>query len=220
MTLIKQSGSALTGMIGGIVLVNFNGGTYMRRAPQRQKKDSWTPQQLLHRQRFSMVNKFCGQFKSSLIPQIWNAATFSKVQNFGKVQITNMMSGYALFLKSNMPAFAPDGSVADVKKLRLSTGSLTLPQGIEAHRSAVGTSTIQVSWDYDGHIGGKNLKQELMLISAGDGLYSEITATGILKGYLNGSFELPELPKAATHIYLFFTSQDRRDYSESVCFEI
>ena len=208
MTLIKQqSGSALTGMIGGIVLVQFNGGTYMRRAPQRQKKDSWTPQQLLHRQRFSMVNKFCKQFKSTVIPQIWNDAAVK-------------MSGYALFLKSNMPAFAPDGSVADAKKLRLSTGNLTLPQGIEAHRPAVESNTIQVSWYYDGHIGGKNLKEELMLISAVDGFYSEITATGILKGTLNGSFELPETPRPATHIYLFFTSQDRRDYSESVCFEI
>ena len=212
-------GLALSGKLEEIVFVQFNGGTYTRSAPKRTK-DSRTPQMLLTQKRFGLIVKFCGQFKSSVIPQIWNWATsFSKVQNSGKAELPKM-SGYALFLKSNMPAFAKDGSLEDPKKLRFSTGSLTLAQGIEAHRSSVESSTIHVSWDYDGHIGGKNLKHELMYISAGDGLYSEITATGILKGTLNGSFELPETPRPATHIYLFFTSQDRRDYSESVCFEI
>ena len=82
------------------------------------------------------------------------------------------------------------------------------------------SSTIHVSWLKDAHLGGKNLKDELMFISATDGLYSEITATGLLRGNLTGSFELPEIAKTATYIYLFFTSQDRRNYSESICFEI
>ena len=83
MTIIRQgTGSPLTGMVGGIVIVQFNGKTYLRKAPQRQK-DSWTPGQLLHRQRFSKVNGFCNQFKYSIIPRIWNDAAIR-------------MSGYAL----------------------------------------------------------------------------------------------------------------------------
>ena len=214
-------GLALSGKVDQLVFVQFNGGTYTRNAPKRNK-DSWTPNMLAHQQRFGKVVKFCGQFKSSVIPQIWNDATSSKVSNFGRVGKVGLpkMSGYALFLKTNMPAFAKDGSIPDLKKIQLSTGKLTLPQGIGAHRIADETATIHTSWLEDAHLGGKSLKDELMFISAGDGLYSEITATGILRGNLNGSFELPEIPKGATHIYLFFTSQDRRNYSESSCFEI
>ena len=214
-------GLALSGKVEEMVFVQFNGGTYTRSTPKRTK-DSWTPNMLAHQQRFAKVVQFCGQFKSSVIPQIWNDATSSKVSNFGRVGKVGLpkMSGYALFLKTNMPAFAKDGSIPDPKKIKFSTGKLTLPQGIEAHRMTLESNTIQVSWLKDAHLGGKSMRDELMFMSAADGLYSEIAATGILRGNLTGSFELPEMLNTATHIYLFFTSQDRRNYSESICLEI
>ena len=199
-------GLNLSGKIEGLVYVQFNGGTYTRRAPQR-KKDSSTPRMLLNQQRFREVNSFCGQFKYSVIPQIWNGAA-------------EKMNGYAFFMKSNMAAFAPDGSLGDAKKLRFSTGKLTMPQGVEAGRPELGGSVIEVSAPKELHVGGVHLKDELMVISAAGGQYSDITATGILRGNLNGSFELPQQPVGATHIYLFFGSLDHRDYSESICFEI
>lgn len=207
MTIIRQgTGSSLTGMVGAIVIVQFNGKTYMRRAPQRPL-NSWTPGQLLHRQRFSKINRFCKQFRYSLIPRIWNDAAVR-------------MSGYALFLKTNTPAFSPDGSVTDPKRIRLSTGKLTWPEGFQVQRMAVDSSIIQVSWQKDPHLGGNSLKDQLMVIMAADGQYSEITGTGIVRMALGGTFELPELPQAATYIYLLFASKDGRNYSESVCFEV
>ena len=134
------------------------------------------------------------------------------------------MSGYALFLKSNMPAFAPDGSLANPKLIRFSTGKLTMPQGLMAGRAEAEGNIIEASWPKELHVGGIHLRDELMVISAADGQYSEITATGLLREQLNGSFELPALPLPQAPgpqlIYLFFGSKDRRDYSESVCFEV
>jgi len=198
--------SMLSGKADGLVYVQFSGGAYTRKVPQRNK-DSWTPRMLLNLQRFKEVNSFCGQFKYSVIPQIWNGAA-------------EKMSGYAFFLKSNMPAFAPDGSLGDAKKLRFSTGKLSWPEGFEAHRSELDTNKIEVKWPKYLNVGGVHLKDELIIISAADGQYSDITATGIRREALNGSFELPALPIAAKHIYLFFGSIDHRDYSESVCFEL
>src|SRR5665647_2401555 len=125
--------SALSGKADGLVYVQFNGGTYTRNIPHR-KKDTWTPGMLLNEQRFKQVNSFCGQFKYTVIPQIWKGAA-------------QRMSGYALFLKSNMPAFAPDGSLADPKLIRLSTGKLNLPPGIIAGRPEAEGSIIEVSWE-------------------------------------------------------------------------
>lgn len=196
----------LSGKADGLVYVQFNGGTYTRKVARRTK-DSWTPRMLLNLQRFKEVNSFCGQFKYSVIPQIWNGAA-------------EKMSGYAFFMKSNMAAFAPDGSLGDAKKLRFSTGKLLWPEGFEAHRSEDGANTIEVNWPKYLNVGGVHLKDELMVISAADGHYSEITTTGLVRSALTGSFELPAQPVAATHVYLFFGSLDRRDYSESVCFEV
>lgn len=198
--------SMLSGKFGNMVFVHREGKTYMRSAPQR-KKDSSTPRMLLNQKRFGEVMKFCGLFKSTVIPQIWNLAAVNT-------------SGYRLFQKTNSPAFGPDGTLKDPKLLMFSKGKLALPMGIETPRTAVDSTTIEVSWQKDAHLGGLHLHDELLVISAADGLYSAITETGILRGNLNGSFELPETPMAATHIYLFFTSQDHRNYSESVCFEI
>ena len=74
MTLIKQnSGSTLTGMVGPIVIAEWMGKTYMRSAPKRKVKNSWSPEQLAHRKRFKAVIAFCKPFREFLIPQIWNS---------------------------------------------------------------------------------------------------------------------------------------------------
>ena len=214
-------GLKLAGKVGGLVYVQLNGGTYTRKLPHR-KKEMWTPRMLLNLQRFRQVNNFCGQFKYSVIPQIWNVAAlanFSKVSNFGKVA-AKKMSGYAFFLKSNMAAFGPDGSLGDAKKLRFSTGNLVWPEGFEAHRPDPDANTIDVNWPKELHTGGIHLRDELMVITSVDGQYSDITTTGIERIALTGSFELPGQLAIATHVYLFFGARDRRDYSESVCFEV
>jgi len=200
-------GSFLSGKLDGVVYVQLNGTTHTRQAPTRTK-DSWTPKMLLNQQRFGLVNAFCKQFKSTVIPQIWNIAA-------------EKMSGYALFMKSNMSAFAKDGSLAYPKKIKFSTGKLLFPEEFKVQRQEADSNTINVSWKYDVHLGGLRLKDELMVVlGTVDGKYSEIKATGILRGKLNGSFELPEAFKEASYIYVFFNSQDQRDYSESACFEI
>jgi len=207
MTKVRQGlESLLSGKFGNMVFVQRDGKTYMRRAPTR-KKDSSTPAMVISQKRFSEVMRFCGLFRFSVIPQIWNLAAQGT-------------SGFRLFQKTNSPAFAPDGSLPDLKKIRLSTGKLTLPQGLTAGRPEVEGTFIEVSWPEDQLLGGLHLQDELMAISSVDGQYSDIVETGILRGQLNGSFELPELPAPATHIYLFFGSRDHRDYSESVCFEV
>ena len=198
--------SMLSGKFGNMVFVLRDGKTYMRRAPKR-KKDSSTPAMVISQKRFGEIMKFCGLFKSTVIPQIWNGAAVGT-------------SGFRLFQKTNSPAFNPDGSLKDAKLLKLSTGKLTLPQGFTAGKPESEGSIVEVSWQEDQHLGGLHLQDELMAIGAADGQYSDILETGIVRGQLNGSFELPELPTAATHVYLFFGSKNHRDYSESVCFDI
>jgi len=191
----------LSGKFGDKVYVQRYGKTYVRSAPKR-KEDSSTPAMLLNQKRFKEIMKFCGLFKIGLIPQLWNPAAVNT-------------SGFRLFQKANSRAFAKDGSLLDPKLIKLSTGKLTLPEGITAKRAAAGSSVIEVNWEQDLH-----LQDELMVVSAGSGLYSALLETGIVRNALHGSFELPALASPAIHIYLFFGSKDKSDYSESICLEL
>lgn len=203
MALINASnGSSLSGLVGRVVIVKTKWGSYMRSAPQ-YSKSSWTGNQQVHRQRFKVVNAFCKQFKETVIAQVWNDPS-------------QRVSGYGRFLKANMKAFSAQGELTDPFRVQLSAGELELPQGLQLAKPELPGSPVNVNWPDSGS--GVRSRDELMVVSTGEGFYSEILNTGILRGQKGGSFMLPELKAEATHLYLFFGSRDRRSYSGSECF--
>lgn len=207
---LEGARSDFSGKADGLVYVKLNGEVYTRKLP-KWKKESFSKGMLQNQQRFKRANEFCALFKDSVIPRIWNG-------------ISPKMTGYALFLKTNMAAFGADGSLEDFQKIRLSTGNLTFPPGFEANRSAMDESLVEVNWPKEMHVGGVHLFDQLMVISSRDGEFSDITPTGIIREDLGGIFSLPDAPMPQSpgpmHLFLFFASRDYRDYSESVCFEV
>jgi len=148
----------------------------------------------------------CKQFKETVLSQSVNNSD-------------ERMSDHALFLKTNMPAFSSEGEMTVPFKLNLSTGKLDFPQELQLSDRGINESSFMVSWEKDGS-GGVRMRDELMVISSAGGVYSDIFNTGLLRGNKGGTFVLPTLPADASHLYLFFGSKDRRDYSESECFEL
>jgi hypothetical protein len=204
---IKSSIEAIvSGKVGPVVYYQLRGKQYVRIAPDR-KKDSWSPQQKLHRQRFSKVIQLWNQLKSTHIAPIWKLAT-------------QEMNGYIYFMKINMPAFGTDGSLTNPRELQLSAGKLRLPLDLSASRQAEGSPTIEVSWENDPNLKGVRLQDELTMVSYANGEYSVLSSTGLERNAQSGTFTLPVKPVNATHVYLFFASQDKLEYTESVCFEL
>jgi len=199
-------GKKVKGKAGNVSFYESRGKTIMRSLPAHKNLHR-SKKQLRNQNRFTLVRMFCSQFKQVVIPQIWNS-------------IATTSSGYHLFMKTNSPAFDLDGVLSDPMKIRLSTGKLTLPEGMQAQRTVLGGKMIRVSWQKETPWGGQPLKDKLMVISAGVGNYSDMMDTGLRRGDLGGSFELPELKSAASHLYLFFESLDQRYYSKSICLEI
>ena len=147
------------------------------------------------------------QFKFVVIPQIWN-------------QASKTLTGNQLFIRTTKGAFDPEGNIPDPKKVQLSIGKLSLPLDMTVTPQEPGSTRMHVSW-YPDYGGGELASwDELMVIGYGDGCYSDIKATGIRWSDNAGSFELPELKAAISHLYLFFGSLDKRHYSESICLEI
>lgn len=199
-------GKVVAGKVGTVAFYRLRGKTVMRSLPVNRSSHR-TENQLRNQRRFQEIRKFCNLFKPIVIPQIWNG-------------LATTSSGYHLFMKVNSPAFDPEGINIDPMKIHLSMGNLALSPGIQARRTSSGGMTIEVKWDKDNAFGGLSLRDPLMVISAGDGNYSDMKDTGLVRGNLGGAFELPKLASPATHVYLFFVSLDRRYYSESVCYEI
>jgi hypothetical protein len=199
-------GNQVKGKVGTVSMYQLRGKTVIRSLPVNRKKER-TENQLRNQNRFSEIRKFCSLFKYIVIPQIWNGAATTS-------------SGYHLFMKTNSSAFDMDGMLADLVKIKLATGNLPLPDAMQVQRSLENENILKVQWKKDTVSGGLTLRDQLMAISTGEGKYSDIKATGIKRGDLGGSFELPQLDTAASHLYLFFESIDQCYYSESACFEI
>ncbi|HLN72556.1 MAG TPA: DUF6266 family protein [Prolixibacteraceae bacterium] len=204
--LINNGSEQVSGKIMDVVYVRYKGGTYIRRAP-RVRKEARTPAMLQNQQRFACIQRFCTQFKDTLIPMIWNDRATKG-------------SGYNLFMKANSPAFARDGSLSDPLLLKFSLGELSLPEALTAQLSAPDAGTIKVSWQKESHMGGLRLNDELMAISYDGENFSGMIPTGLKRKDLQGSFELPVMASGVQYLYLFFSSEDRRSFSESVAFKI
>jgi hypothetical protein len=206
----RPVGDLVSGKIGNVVFFTRKDSSFVRAAPKR-KETQWTPEQQLHRQRFSQAVGLWRVLKNGMVPQIWNLGS-------------QQMNGYALFLKANMPAFGVDGTLLDPKLLQLSVGKLTLPQKLKAQKAAGEGTGVEVSWQNDPLLSAARLQDELMAVSSVDGQYSEVKATGIKREAKGGTFELPAFPMAPApgplHLYLFFGSEKRNGFTGSVCFEL
>lgn len=198
-------GGGISGTLNQVVFYQRKGKTFVRSRPIRKNKSS-SPAQQLNKQRFGAMLRHTQLLKYVVIPQIWN-------------QASRALTGQQLFMKTNKAAFDADGNIPDPKAMQLSIGKLHLPQEM-AIKPIEGSTRMSVSWYPD--FGGGDLAwwDELMVIASGEGQYSDIGSTSIHRGENMGSFELPELKSAITHLYLFFGSLDKRHYSGSVCFEV
>lgn len=196
----------VSGKIKHAVYYQMYGNNYVRAAPVTNE-DTWNEEQRMRRQRLSMVSALWRALKNEQFSKIWNAAA-------------EKMNGYAWFVKANMAALEMDGSLIDARLLKVAEGKLSAPQKLTAERVGEDAATVHVSWQNDPHTSGERLSDELMAVSYADGQFSPITATGLKRSQLSGSFALPVKPVGATHVFLFMASADRKKYSASTGWEI
>lgn len=196
----------VNGKVGNVVFYQLNGETFVKTAQQRTS-DSWTEVQQLHRKRFKEASGLWREIKYSQIPRIWNCGA-------------QKMNGYALFIKTNLPAFATDGGLVDARELKLSAGSLPLPQEFTAQRKEPKEPLITATWQNKSQPKGERLEDELMVICSAGDAYTDVMGTGIRRKDLEGAFALPAIHVPIKYVYLFFASGNRKEYSESVCFEV
>ena len=191
---------SISGMIGPVVFYKMRGKSYARQAPKERKKNSWSDDQVAYRKKVSRHGEF------------WRHSVAETVKNiFGFA--AEEMTGYNLFLKTNLPAFSQDGAVIDLEWLHLSAGKLPLPHKLKAERSAGDPSIVEVSWQNDSGSGLASGKDELKMIVALEGKFTGPVSTGALRKDGTAVISIPEGPGAVQGIYLSFASAERKLYS-------
>jgi len=191
------TGGILSGLVGNVVVVNYgNGKVVLRRAPRKRKfterqKQNWT--------RFSALASFWGQFDGSPVQQIW------KVAEEGR-------RGINLFININSPSFNPEGVLEDISRLHFSAGRLPLPNKMSAQRVADDSIRVEITWK-DDRSGLARSDDELMMVVAHEGKFTEPLATKALRKQESAVIELPAVTGTVEGIYLFFASEKRKLYS-------
>ena len=193
-------GGAISGMIGPVVYYNVKGKTYIRSKMNERPKNSWSPEQVLYRQKVSRTAAF------------WKLLKDNPVSNTYKLAAENM-SGYNLFLKTNLPAFVGDGAKMDLDRLHLSFGTLPLPLHLKAVAVEGDPKKWNVSWKDDSGIGLSHKGDELMVVFAHDGTFSHPVATGGKRNQETALIQVPAETGKLQGIFLFFASADGKLYS-------
>ncbi len=197
---------SISGAIGPVVFYKLRGKSYARRRPDRSK-DTWSATQKTYFSKFGKVALFWRQNVPVKVKQIFQLAAEG-------------MTGYNLFLKTNLPAFNADGTEIDLQWLHLSAGKLPLPHKLEAKKMTGDPSKVEVSWQDDSDTGLALPKDELMIIVADGGKYKGPSATGALRSQGTALIQLPSGIGNLQGIYLSFASEQRELYSPDQFFGI
>lgn len=195
-----------SGKLGNVVFVVRDGKGYVRMAP-KYSKNSWTPRQKQHRERFKKVNAFCTQCKFQFVRPIWNL-------------LPGSASGYHMFLKANMPAFGQDGKLADHALLHFSDGVLPVPFHFKVETIENEKDKILVSWANDNLMSGKFDPDELWIATAFNNGFGGPYESGVNRMALKATIPLPIESTAVIAVYLFFASKDRKRFSPDRYFAI
>jgi hypothetical protein len=200
-------GSNIAGAVGNLVFYSYNGNNYVRMAPGKRSKKSWSDRQVQNRQRFRALTDFWMQFSNTQIEQIWRVAEEGK-------------RGHNLFISANSPAFGADGTLIDREWLHFSAGKLPLPHRLTANRVPGDPEKVEVTWQSDeGNMLADSDDELMMMVSNGDQFTGPIK-TGAKRKQESAVIQLPTVTRTIQGIYLFFGSEKRKLYSADQWFGI
>jgi len=203
----KISEGNITGAVGNLVFYGYNGNKYVRMAPAKRSKKSWSDDQKNNWKRFRALTDFWMQFRDTQIGQIWRVAEEGK-------------KGHNLFIKANSPAFGREGTLLDRERLHFSDGKLPLPHLLTAKRLTNDPDKIEVTWRYDGEERISSSRDELMMMISNDDKFTGPIKTGALRKEESAVILLPAGLGTIKGVYLLFGSDDRGLYSADRWFGI
>lgn len=191
----------------GYYLIRQNGKTFVKKNPRKRKPEELSEDQKLRQAKFAGLSKFTSNNLNCLIHPIWN--TYKIKSN----------SGYHSFIKANKPAFAMDGSILDYSILMASIGVLPMPFNLSAEKLD-DNPYFKITWDYE--YSGLHLSLFDFFCYAVFNERNQLIPyfTSIYRKDKEAIVNLSENLKDGDFIYVFFSSRDRSQFSNSLSIKI
>ncbi|WP_372639456.1 DUF6266 family protein [Ancylomarina sp.] len=185
-----------SGKVGSVVGSSWKGVNYIKSLPGPNASN--TEAQQKQRSRFKSVVSLASSLMSSLIRPVWNL-------------VGGKMTGYNLFVKTNMPAFDESGVLVNYTDFHASMGALPLPQILILQDDADVASGIELSWKDDSAtgIGYADDKLHLLVMNA-DNVH--ILNTASVRSDQSAEITLP-VSAGDVHVYAFFGTADGDKFS-------
>jgi hypothetical protein len=185
-----------TGKVGSVVGSSWKGVNYIKSLPGPNASN--TEGQQKQRSRFKAVVSFASSLLELLIRPVWNLSA-------------GRMTGYNLFVKTNMSAFDDSGDLTNYSQFSASVGSLSLPSNFTIQNDSEVAAGIEVSWKDESATGIGNADDKLhLLVMAGDRVH--ILHTDAVRTDQSAEITLP-VEVGETHIYAFWGTADADEYS-------
>ena len=185
-----------TGKVGSIVGSSWKGVNYIKSLPGPNTSNSEAQQK--QRSRFKSVVSLASSLMSTLIRPIWNL-------------VSGKMTGYNLFVKTNMPAFDESGTLVNYSEFHASVGVLPIPENLTIQDDADVSSGIELSWKDESGTGVGNADDKLHLLVMNDEKVHILNTTSI-RSDQSAEITLPVLA-GDVHVYAFFESAEGDQFS-------
>ncbi|MCZ4694710.1 hypothetical protein DWB61_15260 [Ancylomarina euxinus] len=185
-----------TGKVGAIVGSSWRGVNYIKSLPGPNASNSEAQQK--QRSRFKSVVSLASSLMESLIRPVWNL-------------VGGKMTGYNLFVKTNMPAFDESGALVNYSDFHASMGALPLPEILTLQDDADVVSGIELSWKDDSATGVGNADDKLhLLVMTPERVH--ILNTASVRSDQSAEITLP-VAAGNVHVYAFFGTADGAKFS-------
>jgi hypothetical protein len=185
-----------TGKVGSVVGSSWKGVNYIKSLPGPNTSNSEAQQK--QRSRFKSVVGLASSLLSSLIRPVWNL-------------VSGKMTGYNLFVKTNMAAFDESGVLVNYSDFHASVGALPLPENLNIQDDVDVVSGIEVSWKDDSATGIGNADDKLHLLVMNEEKV-HILNTISVRSDQSAEITLP-VPAGDVHLYPFFGTADGDKFS-------
>ena len=185
-----------SGKVGSVVGSRWRDVNYMKSLPAGNNSN--TEDQQKQRSRFKATVSLASALMSSLVQPVWNLAASSK------------MTGYNLFVKTNIAAFDENGDLT-YADFTASVGNLPLPSNLTIADNSQTSSAVDLTWEDESASGLGSATDILrLLVMKEDRTF--VLNTGILRSAEAAEVDLPVDP-GDVHLYAFFATEDADDFS-------
>lgn len=185
-----------TGKVGAIVGSSWKGVNYIKSLPGPNASN--TEAQQKQRTRFKSVVSLASSLLSSLIRPVWNL-------------VSGKMTGYNLFVKTNMPAFDESGTLVNYSDFHASVGTLPLPGNLNIQDDTDVVSGIELAWKDESGTGIGEADDKLhLLVMTTDKVH--ILNTTAVRSDQSAEITLP-VAVGNIHVYAFFGTAEGDKFS-------